>query len=66
MTEKKSLNQKVTELEAATDWFYSEDFRLDEATKHYKEALTLAKEINQELDTLKNEVQVLTEDFSRA
>ena len=35
MKENKTLNQKIEELEKSTDWFYSDDFNLDEAVKKY-------------------------------
>lgn len=63
--EKKSLNEKIAELDARVEWFYSDDFKLEEAVGRYKEAAELAKEIEKELDSLKNEIEVLSEDFSR-
>ena len=66
MTEEKpSLNQKIAELDAEVEWFYSDDFKLEEATEKYKDAVKHAKEIEKELDELKNEIEVLTEDFSK-
>ena len=65
MKESKTLNQKLTELEKSTDWFYSEDFNLDEAVKKYKEAISLATELKKDLDDLKNEIEVLSVDFSK-
>ena len=65
MTEsKKSLNQKIADLDAQVEWFYSDDFELEKATERYKEALTLAKEIENDLKSLKNEIEILSEDFS--
>lgn len=65
MKENKTLNQKIEELEKSTDWFYSDDFNLDEAVKKYKEAISLAKELEQDLDGLRNEIEILSEDFSK-
>ena len=65
MKESKTLNQKLEELEKSTDWFYSEDFNLDEAVKKYKEAISLATELKKDLDDLKNEIEVLAVDFSK-
>lgn len=65
MKENKTLNQKIEELEKSTDWFYSDEFNLDEAVKKYKSAIELAKELQEDLDSLKNEVEVLAEDFSK-
>ena len=66
MTEKtKSLNQKIEELDSQVEWFYSDDFKLEQATENYKKATILAKEIETDLKNLKNEIEVLTEDFSK-
>lgn len=66
MSEKKiSLNDKIKNLDEAVEWFYSDDFKLEEATGKYKEAIKLAKEVEKDLDELKNEIEVLAEDFSK-
>ena len=65
MTEKKSLHQKIEELDREVEWFYSDDFKLEQATKRYKDATVLAKEIEKDLNDLKNEIEVLSEDFSK-
>ena len=36
MTEKVSLNQKIEKLDTEVEWFYSDDFKLEEATEKYK------------------------------
>ena len=65
MAEKQSLNQKIEKLDAEVEWFYSDEFKLEEATGKYKEAVKLAKEIEKDLNELKNEIEVLSEDFSK-
>ncbi|MBQ3432935.1 exodeoxyribonuclease VII small subunit [Candidatus Saccharibacteria bacterium] len=60
-----SLNQKIEKLDGQVEWFYSDDFKLEEATGEYKEAVGLAKEIEKDLKELKNEIEVLAEDFSK-
>lgn len=65
MTEKRSINQKIDELNQKVDWFYSDEFCLDEATAKYKEASKLAKEIEADLDNLKNEISVIQKDFTK-
>jgi len=62
---KKSLNQKIGELDGKVEWFYSDDFKLEEAVDKYKDAVKLAKEIEKDLNELKNEIEVLAEDFSK-
>lgn len=66
MAEKtKSLNQKIEELDSQVEWFYSDKFELEKATENYKKAVALAKDIETDLKNLKNEIEILTEDFSK-
>ncbi|MBR3115611.1 exodeoxyribonuclease VII small subunit [Candidatus Saccharibacteria bacterium] len=62
---KLSLNQKIEKLDGQVEWFYSDEFKLEEATGKYKEAVELAKEIENDLNGLKNEIEVLAEDFNK-
>lgn len=61
----KSLNQKIEELDGKVEWFYSDEFKLEEAVDKYKDAAELAREIEKDLDELKNEIEVLSKDFSK-
>ena len=65
MKETKTLNQKFNELKEEADWFYSEDFNLDDAVKKYKNAIKLANELQSDLSNLQNEVEVLYQDFDK-
>ncbi|MBQ3353171.1 exodeoxyribonuclease VII small subunit [Candidatus Saccharibacteria bacterium] len=65
MSEKASLNQKLAELDQKTEWFYSDEFKLEDATERYKEVLKLAKDVEKDLAELKNKIEVLSEDFSK-
>ena len=65
MAEKPSLNQKIEKLDGQVEWFYSDEFKLEEATDKYKAAVKLAKEIEKDLNELKNEIEVLSADFSK-
>lgn len=66
MTENKlTINQKIEKLDNEVEWFYSDDFKLESATEKYKGTLELAKEIENDLNELKNEIEVLSEDFSK-
>lgn len=60
---KQTLNEQIAELDKQVEWFYSDEFKLEEATAKYKEAVKLAKKIEGELESLKNEIEVLAEDF---
>lgn len=62
---KKSINQKIEELDKKMEWFYSDDFSLDDASEKYKDSIKLAKEIEKDLSNLKNEIEILSEDFSK-
>lgn len=63
--EKETIGQKVEKLNSKIDWFYSDDFSLDDAIIKYKDSIKLAEEIKSDLKNLKNEVTVLSEDFSK-
>lgn len=54
-----SLTSKITDLNTRIQWFYSDDFNLDEAMSRYESAAKLAEEIESSLKTLKNKLTVL-------
>lgn len=62
---KKSLNQKIEELDKNMEWFYSDDFNLDAAVEKYEKTLKMAKEVNEDLVKMKNKIEILAEDFSK-
>ena len=59
----KTISEKIKELDAATNWFYSDEFELDQAMEKYKNAVKLAKEIEEDLAELKNKIEVIKQDF---
>ncbi|MBQ3476255.1 exodeoxyribonuclease VII small subunit [Candidatus Saccharibacteria bacterium] len=65
MSEKLNLNQKIAELDKKVEWFYSDEFKLEDAVSRYKEAIKLAKDVENDLNELKNEIEILSEDFSK-
>ena len=65
MSNEMGLNQKIAKLDEEVEWFYSDDFKLEEAVEKYKGALDLANAIKKDLENLKNEIEVLSEDFSK-
>ncbi len=65
MAEKMSLNKKIEKLDTEVEWFYSDDFKLEDATDKYKNAVKLAKEIEDDLLKLKNEIEIISEDFTK-
>jgi exonuclease VII small subunit len=61
----KNISDKITDLKTGVDWFYSDDFKLEEASEKYKALTDLAKEIEKDLEEMKNEINVIAEDFSK-
>ena len=61
---KHNISEKIASLKEGVDWFYSDDFKLDDASENYRELTDLAKEIETDLNDLKNEIKVIEEDFS--
>lgn len=54
-----TISQKIAKLEKATEWFSGDDFKLEDAKAHYEKALKLADEIKEDLNSLKNEIEIL-------
>ena len=61
----KNISDKISDLKTGVEWFYSDDFKLEEAGEKYKTMTELAKEIEKDLAELKNEIKVIEEDFSK-
>lgn len=61
----KNVSEKISDLKTGVDWFYSDDFKLEEASEKYKALTDLAKEIEKDLEEMKNEINVIAEDFSK-
>lgn len=59
------INQKIQKLDQAVEWFYGDEFNLDQAAERYQQALSLAQEINQNLKDLKNRIEVIDKDFTK-
>ena len=60
-----SISKKIGLLDMKVEWFYGDDFSLDQASEHYREAVSLAREIEEDLDELQNEIEVLSKDFEK-
>ena len=61
-----SITDKINKLNELTQWFYSDEFSLDKAEQKYQEAVNLAKEIETDLDTLKNNIEVIDKNFAKS
>lgn len=63
--EKQTLQEQIDKLDELVNWFEGEDFSLEEALGVYEKADQLAKQIEERLATLKNEVNVLKTKFDQ-
>ena len=59
----KTIEDKMIELREMAAWFESDDFTLTLAQEKFKAAAALAKEIEQDLTTMENDVTVLKQSF---
>ena len=64
-TEKLTINQKLEQLDQQIEWFYGEDFSLEQAAVKYQAAATAAKEIESDLSEIKNQIEIIDRDFSK-
>ena len=65
MAKNTKITEKIADLNAAVEWFYGDDFNLDEAVERYQSAVDLAKTIEKDLDELKNQIEIVAEDFTK-
>lgn len=56
-----TIEEKVRQLDEQVEWFYGDDFSLDQALKNYEQATKLANEIEHDLTELKNQVEVIAD-----
>lgn len=67
MSQKNNLTiaQKIAKLDELVAWFDSDDFELEKSIEKFKEAEQLAKQIEHDLNELKNSVEVIDKSFDR-
>jgi len=61
--ENRTIQERSDELNKLLAWFDSDDFVLEKAMDKFKEAEALADSIKEDLEKLKNEVNVLKKKF---
>jgi len=61
--ENKTISEKTAELTKLVEWFDGEDFSLEAALDKYKEAEKLATDIEKDLKSLKNDIQIVKQKF---
>ena len=60
-----SINQRIEQLDQQIEWFYGDEFSLEEASQKYQEVALSAKEIEKSLNEIKNQLEVIDRDFSK-
>lgn len=63
MSEKNSIAEKSAKLDELIAWFDSDDFELEKALDKFKETEKLAAEIERDLMSLKNNIEVVKARF---
>jgi len=59
----KSIQKKTAELTELVAWFDGEGFTLEAALDKFKDAEKLAADIEKDLSSLKNEIQIVKQKF---
>ena len=59
----KTISEKTAALNELVAWFDGDDFTLEAAIDKFKQAEVLAGEIEKDLASLKNEIQVVKQKF---
>lgn len=62
---KHSIQKKMARLDELLEWFASEDFDLEVALDRFAEAKKLADTITDELMTVKNNITIVNEQFTK-
>lgn len=60
---KKTIQEKINDLDGLVAWFQGEDFQLEEAAATLKKAAALAADIEKDLKTIENEVVDMKKSF---
>ena len=61
-----TIAEKTAKLNELVMWFDSDDFELEQALDKFKEAEKLAAEIEHDLMTMKNDIEVVKAKFNEA
>lgn len=60
----KTVQEKMSQLSELVAWFQSPAFKLEDALVKFKEAESLAEEIEKDLTKLKNDIKVVKKKFN--
>lgn len=61
-----SIQEKTAQLDQLVAWFDGDDFELERALDKFAEAEKLAEEIEHDLATLKNNIEIVKTKFNEA
>lgn len=61
----KTIQEKIAQLDTLVAWFDSDDFTLETALDKFKEAEALAKAIEHDLSSFKNEIEIVKQKFDQ-
>jgi len=61
-----TIAEKTEKLNKLIAWFDGEDFELEQALDKFKQAEALAREIEEDLLSLKNEITIVKQKFDEA
>lgn len=59
-----TIQQKIDQLDKAVAWFESDDFELEQASAKLKQAAKLAADIEHDLNTVANDIQIVKKSFT--
>lgn len=62
----KTIQEKTADLQELVAWFDSDEFALEAALDKFKEAEALAAEIENDLHTFGNDIQIVKQKFDEA
>lgn len=62
-SDKKTIQDKVEELDKLVEWFQGDDFQLEDAKATLKKAADLAAEIEKDLTSVANEINEVKRSF---
>ncbi len=60
---KKTIQEKIDDLDSLVAWFQGEDFQIEEAAATLKKAAALAGDIEKDLKTIENEIVDVKKSF---
>lgn len=66
MSQQKSrISEQMAKLDELLAWFNSEEFEIDTALEVFEEAKKLADAIERDLESVKNDIAIISEKFDR-